>query len=423
MRYTDCAKIFKGLCQGGLWGCFDEFNRITLPVLSVVAQQVLAITNAKKANVEYFQFPGDPQNVLLNPVCGAFITMNPGYAGRQELPENLKALFRGVAMMVPDRELIKKVKLCSVGYTDYTLLARKFFICYQLCEQQLSKQKHYDFGLRNILSVLRTCGGTKRENLTENEEILVYRTLRDMNLSKFVAQDVPLFLSMLADLFPKCTNPTKKEYPAVMAAIKVSVAENKLVLHDTWVNKIIQLHETCLVRHGIMLSGPAGGGKTRILETLQAALMSVDGKQIRVVRMNPKAVKAPQLYGQADPVSGEWVKGVFASIWEKYNNRELPYITWITEDGPVDAIWIEDLVSLAPRARARARAQKRPLPPPPLPTLPHRNLGRPPAPPRPSAPAEHGAGRQQDSDARLGRPLPHDGQREDPLRERVAGQR
>ena len=343
MRYTDCAKIFKGLCQGGLWGCFDEFNRITLPVLSVVAQQVLAITNAKKANVEYFQFPGDPQNVLLNPVCGAFITMNPGYAGRQELPENLKALFRGVAMMVPDRQLIKKVKLCSVGYTDYTMLAQKFFICYQLCEQQLSKQKHYDFGLRNILSVLRTCGGTKRENLTENEEVLVYRTLRDMNLSKFVAQDVPLFLSMLADLFPKCSNPTKKEYPAVMAAIKVSVAENKLVLHDTWVNKIIQLHETCLVRHGIMLSGPAGGGKTRILETLQAALMSVDGKQIRVVRMNPKAVKAPQLYGQADPVSGEWVKGVFASIWEKYNNRDLPYITWIVEDGPVDAIWIEDL--------------------------------------------------------------------------------
>jgi dynein heavy chain, axonemal len=343
MRYTDCAKIFKGLCQGGLWGCFDEFNRITLPVLSVVAQQVLAITNAKKANVEYFQFPGDPQNVLLNPVCGFFITMNPGYAGRQELPENLKALFRGVAMMVPDREIIKKVKLCSVGYTDFTLLARKFFICYQLCEQQLSKQKHYDFGLRNILSVLRTAGATKRENVTANEEILLYRTLRDMNLSKFTANDVPLFLSMLADLFPKCSPPEKREYPTVMAAIKKSVEDNKLILHDTWVNKIIQLHETCLVRHGIMLTGPAGSGKSRIMETLQAALTVVDGKQIRLARLNPKAIQAHELYGQTDPVSGEWVKGIFAAIWEKYNNRDLPYITWIVEDGPVDAIWIEDL--------------------------------------------------------------------------------
>jgi len=343
MRYTDCAKIFKGLCQGGLWGCFDEFNRITLPVLSVVAQQVLAITNAKKANVEYFQFPGDPQNVLLNSVCGFFITMNPGYAGRQELPENLKALFRGVAMMVPDREIIKKVKLCSVGYSDFTLLARKFFICYQLCEQQLSKQKHYDFGLRNILSVLRTAGATKRDNVTANEEMLLYRTLRDMNLSKFVAQDVPLFLSMLADLFPKCTPPEKREYPTVMAAIKKSVDDNKLVLHDTWVGKVIQLHETCLVRHGIMLTGTAGSGKSRIMETLQAALTAVDGKQIRLARLNPKAIQAHELYGQTDPLSGEWVKGIFAAIWEKYNNRDLPYITWIVEDGPVDAIWIEDL--------------------------------------------------------------------------------
>jgi dynein heavy chain len=270
--YLDCAKIFKGLCMGGLWGCFDEFNRIRLPVLSVVAQQVLSILNAKKSGVTQFQFPGDPQNVTLIPCCGFFITMNPGYAGRQELPENLKALFRGVAMMVPDFQMIMKVKLCSVGYEQFEMLSQKFFVLYNTSKEQLSAQKHYDWGLRNILAVLRTAGATKRDNLQASESFLLYRTLREMNLSKMVAQDVPLFLSLLADLFPNLSPPPKAEYPQLEAALKNAVEGNKLVYHPTWVGKVLQLYDTTLVRHGIMLVGPSGGGKTQIFKNLRAAL-------------------------------------------------------------------------------------------------------------------------------------------------------
>lgn len=343
MKYTDCAKIFKGLCQAGLWGCFDEFNRITLPVLSVVAQQVLAIQNTKKQGLAVFQFPGDPQNISLQPACAFFITMNPGYAGRQELPENLKALFRGVAMMTPDFQIIKKVKMCSVGYNDFDILSAKFFALYATCKEQLSSQRHYDWGLRNILSVLRTMGDTKRLNLDSSEAQLVYRTVRDMNLSKLVSQDVPLFLSLLADLFPGMDAPPKGQYQVEESILSEVIEKYGLVRHDPWVLKVIQLYETTKVRHGIMLVGPSGGGKSTILKCLKEMLQIFHGIQYKDARFNPKAIRAQEMYGETDPLSGEWTTGVFAAMWTKFNNRNNSYNTWIIADGPVDAIWIEDL--------------------------------------------------------------------------------
>lgn len=236
-----------------------------------------------------------------------------------------------------------KVKLCSVGYSQFDQLSQKFFVLYNTSKEQLSAQKHYDWGLRNILAVLRTAGATKRDNEGASEKFLLYRTLREMNLSKMVAQDVPLFLSLLEDLFPDIPPPPKADYPALEAALKETVEKYGLVYHTSWIVKVLQLYDTTLVRHGIMLVGPAGGGKTQIFKVLRSALDITTGTTHKDVRFNPKAIRAQEMYGEVDIMSGEWTTGVFAAMWAKFNNRNNNYNTWIIADGPVDAIWIEDL--------------------------------------------------------------------------------
>ena len=101
----------------------DEFNRIDIEVLSVIAQMLQDIKQAKLLNKEEFDFNG--KEIRLKDSCGIFVTMNPGYAGRTELPDNLKVLFRPVSMMIPSYGLIAKVMLYAEGFHDAQVLSEK----------------------------------------------------------------------------------------------------------------------------------------------------------------------------------------------------------------------------------------------------------------------------------------------------------
>ncbi|CAK9112546.1 Dynein axonemal heavy chain 1 (Axonemal beta dynein heavy chain 1) (Ciliary dynein heavy chain 1) (Heat shock regulated protein 1) (HSRF-1) (hDHC7) [Durusdinium trenchii] len=333
LDYLAMAKFFKGLAASGGWACFDEFNRIDAEVLSVIAQQILCIQNAIREKKTHFEFEGTELPIIWT----CFITMNPGYAGRAELPDNLKALFRTVAMMVQSSVVLPRP--VAVAVTTY-----------KLCSEQLSSQKHYDYGMRAVFAVLVQAGRLKRNNPTQEELAkLMLQSVNDVNLAKFLDFDVPLYNGITKDLFPGVELP-QPDYSMMVLNLAYLSQPVRAGAHPYFIDKIIQFYECHLVRHSVMLVGMPFSGKTTALNTLQKALtdLAQEGSMhagciVHQARLNPKSIPARDLYGCFEEVSREWVDGIVAVLFREFARNQTEERKWLVFDGPVDAVWIENM--------------------------------------------------------------------------------
>lgn len=348
VNYKMMAKLFSGLSYTGSWACLDEFNRINIEVLSVIAQQLITIRNAMLAERAKFFF--DDKEIELNPQMGVFITMNPGYKGRTELPDNLKVLFRPVSMMIPDYALIAEIMLFSEGFSHAKSLSMKMTKLYKLASEQLSQQKHYDFGMRAVKSILVMAGQLKRQNQDQSEENNLIRAMRDSNIPKFLNDDIPLFDAIVKDLFPGTELPVVT-YDSLVDALMKHCKSNFLEVDDLQFGKILQFYETMKVRFGIMIVGEAMSGKTVIYNALFGALNYLNSKKVEPsvfsgvekALLNPKSISINELYGEFSHLTQEWTDGLASNIIREFVNSETKNMKWIIFDGPVDAGWIENM--------------------------------------------------------------------------------
>ncbi|KAL8455649.1 hypothetical protein Emag_000471 [Eimeria magna] len=352
MDYIMIAKFFKGLASSGAWCCFDEFNRINIEVLSVIAQQLIVLFGAKAQLLGYdstLEIDFEDSHIVVQPTFNVFITMNPGYAGRTELPDNLKCLFRPMAMMVPDYSMIAEIMLYSFGFDQARELSIKMVATFKLSSEQLSSQDHYDYGMRAVRSVINAAGSLKLKHGDMDEQKLLLQALRDVNVPKFLSHDLPLFENIIADLFPGVEVP-KRDNHLLEEALLRQAEVLRLQPVAPFMEKVLQLYDTVQVRHGIMLVGPTGGGKTSTYKLLAAALSDLHKVQgfakVNVDVLNPKSVTIGQLYGCFNETTHEWTDGLAAALLRHAIRDTSNEQHWIMFDGPVDALWVESMNSV-----------------------------------------------------------------------------
>ena len=365
MEIKIMGRLFAGLAQQGAWACLDEFNRIDVEVLSVVAQQVLQITDALRSGIEGPVIFNEIEMQIKGSV-GIFVTMNPNYAGRTELPDNLKILFRPISMMIPDYALIAEILLLAQGFLNAKSLAAKMTQLYKLASEQLSQQDHYDFGMRAIKSVLDLAGSLKKRQPGLSEDVLLIRAMRDANVPKFLYDDLQLFLQLVQDLFPGAILP-ESDYGALTEGLKSALARKGLSEENSFVLKTQQLFESLSVRFGVMIIGLPGVGKTTCYEVLQEAMSKLaEGAATGTIRyprvetqvICPKALSLGELYGEESKDTKEWKYGIASKLMKKAANSSRKARPpdpstdfWFVFDGPVDSQWIENMNSVLDDSR------------------------------------------------------------------------
>lgn len=202
-----------------------------------------------------------------------------------------------------------------------------------------------------MVALLRYAGRKRRQFPNINEEEIVYLAMRDMNVARLTANDLPLFIGIMSDIFPGVSLPVI-DYSEFKTCIDDFLREKGMQLIPIAAKKVIELYETKNSRHSSMIIGNAGTAKTVTWKTLQGAFckmksMSMPGwENVVVYPINPKSLNLAELYGEYNLGTGEWNDGVLSQIMRTVCADEDLTSKWILFDGPVDAVWIENMNSV-----------------------------------------------------------------------------
>ena len=294
----------------------------------------------------------------------------------------------------------KDVKGCKKN-KDNKNLAKKTVCMYNYMEALLSKQTHYDFGMRALNTNLKCEGSFRLSNPTASDSKLICQAIYETTITKLVTEDKHIFEELLKGIFTKMAEHQEPDSDALLDSIGQAILQRHLQLNEYQVPKIVQLLSMEESRHGNMLVGKTLSGKTiawkLIIDVLNliAEKNKSDPKKLyyKPKVINSKSMTIDNLFGYFEKglIQSEkmmpiriWHEGVFAVVLREACEESLSGLkkedikpkdasddnlqkkmqnvkkegsttdavkkegikVWVILDGPVDLQWMESLNSL-----------------------------------------------------------------------------
>ncbi|XP_012233843.2 dynein axonemal heavy chain 7-like [Linepithema humile] len=346
ISYNCVIQIFKGMISCGAWICFESFHGLRVELLSAIAQNLTQIKQAVSSDLKSVNFEGC--DLDLNATGNICVNINTEQSGYTDLPDNLKILFRFASMTKPDVERIVEIELFAGGFLHAKDLAAKLAVSYKLLCEYLEERRHYNFGASSLKTVVATAIGMKQNFLDENEHALLLRSMIDVNISQLRDTDIPVFQSIMEDVFPE-SDALVFDCSALFNALENVCAKRFLAPHATFKLKAIQIVELMHIRRGLVLIGDPLSGKTEILRTLAETLSLLRdrenkiGAAVELETIVPSVVDGNALFGYFCDKSETWRDGFCTAVFRRFAESSSADRKWLVFDGDLSGTWIENL--------------------------------------------------------------------------------
>lgn len=257
-------------------------------------------------------------------------------------------------MQQPEPTEIARVILFVEGFKNAETIGARMVELFNMAKKMLSPQRHYEWGLRELKTVLLACGRFLKENANcssssdgdaNNYEMrLAVSALRLNTMSKLTANDCKRFDMLIEYVFAGASIDEQPNDDLKLSVAQAFVQLN-LQYNDQQMEKCLQLFEQLQKRMGVVVLGPPGCGKSTIIAVLKQAILN-SGQVIKSHTIAPKSMNRIQLLGRLDPDTRQWNDGVLTATAVLVNDESADVTSWIVCDGDVDPDWIEALNSV-----------------------------------------------------------------------------